>query len=438
MEDRFAYVQAWHTKFTEGGWWHSFELPDGRIIEGVATLESLRNRIAQFPIPARLAGKRVLDIGTWDGWFAFEMERRGAEVMAIDCWDNPRFHEIHQALGSRVDYRQMDVYELTPERIGRFDIVLFMGVLYHLKHPLLALERVCALTTELAAVDSFVLTEERLPGAGVDRRALLEFYETDEFGGQTSNWCGPTVPCLMAFCRTAGFARVELQNVLEYGACIACYRKWEPPPPDAPDGPDVKDVFHAVNYGINFQTSYDEYVACLFRWPGAQLKRENVKPEVAGYGVTPISVSPRGSDVWQANFKLPPGLAPGWHEAGLRIGASGPSRTHRIAVDIPFEISNLAIRGVNDALTAGPNQVDLRRGRWLSLWVEGLPENADRNNLRIFAGEHRLPVTYLEVPGNQVRQMNVELPDGVQPGSYQVLVVIGGHRSAPAPVKISA
>ena len=110
-------------------------------------LDGQKHRIAQFPIPEDLRGKRVLDIGAWDGWFSFEMERRGAEVLAIDNWDNPRFHEVRRLLNSRVEYRQMDVYDLTPARIGRFDIVLFFGVLYHLKHPLLALERVCALTT---------------------------------------------------------------------------------------------------------------------------------------------------------------------------------------------------------------------------------------------------------------------------------------------------
>ena len=160
----FNYVQDWKNLREETGWWHSFELPDGTEIRGVCALDGLKNRIAQFPIPSDLRGKRVLDIGAWDGWYSFEMERRGAEVMAIDCWDNPRFREMHEILGSRVDYRQYDIYELTPDLMGRFDIVLFLGVLYHLKHPLLALERVCALTTDLAAVDSFILREEHRPG----------------------------------------------------------------------------------------------------------------------------------------------------------------------------------------------------------------------------------------------------------------------------------
>ena len=72
----------------------------------------------------------------------------------------------------------------------------------------------------MAIVESFVLNE---PG---DRK-LLEFFEYDEFGGQFDNWFGPTVDCLAAFCRTAGFARVELSNVQDYGAAVTCYRKWD-------------------------------------------------------------------------------------------------------------------------------------------------------------------------------------------------------------------
>ena len=64
------------------GWYHSIELPDGHVIEGHQSLDQLRRRLAKFPIPADLSGKRVLDIGAWDGWFSFEMERRGAQVLA--------------------------------------------------------------------------------------------------------------------------------------------------------------------------------------------------------------------------------------------------------------------------------------------------------------------------------------------------------------------
>ena len=74
--------------------------------------------------------------------------------MAVDCWDNPRFREMHEILDSRIDYRQLDMYELTPERIGKFDIVLFMGVLYHLKDPVTALQRVASVCNDLLMLET--------------------------------------------------------------------------------------------------------------------------------------------------------------------------------------------------------------------------------------------------------------------------------------------
>ena len=59
-------------ELADKGWYHSFELPDGTRIEGYNQIDTLRKRYARFPIPADLTGKRVLDIGAWDGWFSFE------------------------------------------------------------------------------------------------------------------------------------------------------------------------------------------------------------------------------------------------------------------------------------------------------------------------------------------------------------------------------
>jgi tRNA (mo5U34)-methyltransferase len=178
------------------------------VITGFQSIEHLRARIAQFPIPADLRGKRVLDIGAWDGWFSFEMERRGAEVMAVDATPHERFRVARELLGSKVEYRVDDVYRLSPEKIGRFDIVLFLGVLYHLKHPVLALERVCELSTEMVCVQSFVTDD----GSDLSARPVMEFYETTELRGQFDNWVGPNVACLLrqrAFGKRAGSARAR-------------------------------------------------------------------------------------------------------------------------------------------------------------------------------------------------------------------------------------
>src|ERR1700674_4896272 len=99
--DPFRYVSLWHQKLASQGWGHSFELPDGTTIEGVCDRPGLKHRIAQFPIPEDLRGKRVLDIGAWDGWFSFEMERRGAEVVAVDRTEQTRFWKPSACWGPR-------------------------------------------------------------------------------------------------------------------------------------------------------------------------------------------------------------------------------------------------------------------------------------------------------------------------------------------------
>jgi tRNA (mo5U34)-methyltransferase len=406
-----SYIRDWRGEFYDKGWWHSFELPDGSRIDGVSDLEAQKRRIAQFPIPADLRGKRVLDIGAWDGWFSFEMERRGAEVVAIDRWENPRFYEIRSMLGSKVDYREMDVYELHPDTIGTFDIVLFMGVLYHVKHPILALERVCSVTRDMAIVESFVLQE-------FGDRKLLEFFEYDECGGQFDNWFGPTPSCLTALCRTAGFARVELNNVQDYGAAVTCYRKWDPVQSAA--GCKLIAAIHSDNHGINFRSSRDEYVTCnLDREPPPQ-------PSVSGFGVHPIFSGRTHLGYWQVNFVLPPGLRPGWHPVRL-----GDSNALEIALDVPLEVESLEIDAAADSVSWDKGCVSLGRG-FLSLWVKGLPRNADVHNVKARVAGERQPVTFVGPEG----QVNLRLA-GVQTGKNEVQLTCGGVASPPFTVEVT-
>ena len=435
--DPFDIIRAWDGLRSKRGWWHSFELPDGTSIEGVCPLVDLQDRIAQFPIPGDLRGKRVLDIGTWDGWFAFEMERRGAEVMAIDCWDNPLFREMHARLGSRVDYRQIDMYKLTPERVGRFDIVLFMGVLYHLKHPLLALERICALTTDMAAVDSFILQEEHRVDQIAGSRAVMEFYETNEMGSQTDNWVGPNLPCLMALCRTAGFARVELQKVIRHSACIACYRRWHSPRAGATAGPELVDALHNGNNGINFDSSEDEYLSAWFDTDARTLTLDDVRPQVGEYGLRPLHLAKTSDRRWQINFKLPPGLTPGWHDVIVRLGDSAASNAKPVAVDLPLQIHPIELTGLCDGTTWVKNELDRSKGRSISVWVSGLAENADRGNIRVYLAGRRLPISYVETrTDDQPRQLNADVPEDVEAGPTQIGVAVGDARTQAAEIVI--
>ena len=172
-------------KLQKLGWYHSIELPDGKVIPGLLTLEQLKTRIARYPIPQDLRGKRVLDIGAWDGWFSFEMERRGATVVAVDSARQETLSQAKKLLNSKVEYVVEDVCYLTPREIGYFDIVLFFGVLYHLKHPLLALERCASCATDI--VVHRIVGHRRTSHA---RRASHRWSSTKapSLAGQFDNW----------------------------------------------------------------------------------------------------------------------------------------------------------------------------------------------------------------------------------------------------------
>src|SRR6201996_1005017 len=176
--------------------YHSLELNDGTVIPGLIPAPLLRARLDRYPLPEDLRGKRVLDIGAASGWNSFECERRGADVVAIDCVEYEELQVVRRLRQSKIEYAVIDIEELTPERFGLFDYVLFFGVLYHLRHPLLGLENVCSVTRGVALVESFVIDTE--PSRD---RCFLEFYETDELGGQIDNWYGPTTQGILAMAR---------------------------------------------------------------------------------------------------------------------------------------------------------------------------------------------------------------------------------------------
>jgi tRNA (mo5U34)-methyltransferase len=128
-------------------WWHTIEVAPGVVTPG---WWDLRATAELLPWPASLAGLRCLDIGTMDGFWAFELERRGAaEVVAIDLADHSRgdmprrcFRTAAELLGSRVEYRELDVHDLDPASVGEFDLVVMGYVLQMVRDPLRALEAV--------------------------------------------------------------------------------------------------------------------------------------------------------------------------------------------------------------------------------------------------------------------------------------------------------
>jgi SAM-dependent methyltransferase len=305
--------------------YHSLELPDGSILQGIIPVENLRARLDAYPLPRDLTGLRVLDIGAASGWNSFECERRGAEVVAIDYVEYDEFTTVKRLWGSRIEYAIIEIEELTPERFGFFDYVLFFGVFYHLRHPLWAMENVCSVTRGTAFIESFVIDDEPDP-----KRCHLEFYETDELGGQIDNWCGPTISCLMAMSRSAGFPRVDFLYANSRRGGLIAHRGWErflPAPGAKP--PFLCSAVNNRHNDIVFQPRKDEYLVLAFLHDGA-LTKEDVQVEIGEYGVPAIFLVRHDAGYWQVNCKTPPGLAPGDHDVRVGIRNAGFSDPVRI------------------------------------------------------------------------------------------------------------
>ncbi len=217
-------------------WWHSIDLGDGVVTPGHKPTSTLEQELTALQLPD-LRGKTVLDIGAWDGYFSFAAERLGASrVVAMDYytwatdpaaivwsgskaptrpapsepWDpvnlpgKAGFDLAREILGSNVESVFQDLLTLDTSVLGEFDVVLFLGVLYHTRFPGEMLERVASLTREV-----MVLETESFTLAGYNDLALGEFFETNELDDNDSNWWRFTEPALAGMCRSSGFASVS-------------------------------------------------------------------------------------------------------------------------------------------------------------------------------------------------------------------------------------
>lgn len=418
------------------GRYHTIELGDGQTLPGLQTVDQLRWRIARHPIPENLTGKRALDIGAWDGWFTFELERRGARVTAVDVTRLETFVEAKRLLNSRADYLVSDVCRLDPAKLGTFDVVLFFGVLYHLKHPLLALERVCELTSDIACVESLVTDDP--PSSTVP---LMEFYEGTELAGQFDNWTCPNTACLLAFCRTAGFARVELNAVRENRAHVTCYRKWPEIPRTAP-APQLVLIENVWSRDHDFSAHRDDYLTVWFHTSEPALDCDNVYIDIGPYGTRPVIVQHAAGTMWQANAKLPPGLSSGWHDARIAVRETQWSAPARIPIDLANRASNitptLTITRIIDGKTYEPDRV--RTGvpeSSVSAWIGGIADDAPITEISLRLDGADLPATYVStLDENGLRQVNAMIPTGTKPGEHTLSARSRDQESPAAPVTL--
>lgn len=206
-------------------WFHNLHLPDG-------TQTAPNHPLGDFPLfkwreiaphlPERMDGWTALDIGCNAGFYSFELARRGASVLAIDSeshylrqgeWAARRF-----GLQAAVSFRRMQVYDIA-SLADPFDLVLFMGVFYHLRYPLLALDIIARKVARLLVFQTLTMPGEevfnpQLEGILEDRWMLAQpgwpsmaFIE-DSYAGDPTNWWAPNHACVEAMLRSSGLQPV--------------------------------------------------------------------------------------------------------------------------------------------------------------------------------------------------------------------------------------
>jgi len=202
-------------------WFHSIELGDGIVTKGRKSLRHIRHQ-ADTIFKYGVTNKSVLDIGAWDGAFSFEAENRGAKrVLATDhfCWvgsgwgRKQTFDFAHTARKSKIESKVIDLPDITPATVGEFDVVLFLGVFYHLLHPLLLLEKLAPVAREMLILD----TETALDN---EKRPAMVFFPGNELNKDPTNWWAPNIMCMEAMLKHVGFKRIEVSPTWPYDGNI--------------------------------------------------------------------------------------------------------------------------------------------------------------------------------------------------------------------------
>ena len=202
-------------------WFHNLHLPDGRQTapdHPLGDFPAFKWRQLEASIPADLSGWRALDVGCNAGFYTFELARRGAHVTGLELDEHylaqARWAARQYRLADAVEFRQGTVYDLARTN-EKWDLVLFMGVLYHLRYPLLALDLVAEKVGGLLALQTLTLPEQSaaddLADLPIDERErLLEpgrplaAFVEHRLAGDPTNWWVPTPSAVEAMARSCG------------------------------------------------------------------------------------------------------------------------------------------------------------------------------------------------------------------------------------------
>jgi SAM-dependent methyltransferase len=257
--------------FFAGAYWHQkWQLFRDVYTPGANPIQAMCD---DFHLPQDLSGKRVLDIGAWNGCLSFECERRNArEIVALSPEDPDitGFNKLHGILQSeKVRYVRGTVYDLNPRKLGYFDIVLFCGVLYHLRYPLLGIDnirRVCQgdVYIETVISDSQLLLlhhgrlakmEMKKVSRNLVKASLWQFYRKDEMDADPSNWFGPNSMAVIQAFESAGF---RTQRVASTGGRASFHGKLKDGPPEFLAGSAEGHFYNAVASPLFGADAYED------------------------------------------------------------------------------------------------------------------------------------------------------------------------------------
>jgi len=194
-------------------WYHRIDLGDGICTAGPSGI----NRFDRYGFTDELRGKAVLDIGAWDGLESFKSEQFGARrVVATDVWRDAPFLNRYwstirngdegfrcakEILRSQVEQLNIDVFELSEKTVGKFDIVFFLGVLYHVQHPLKALQIISGICNEMLVIETAVLAPGGIWPDECEKVPIMQL--RGEAG-----WF-PNRLCVREMLKLAGFRRID-------------------------------------------------------------------------------------------------------------------------------------------------------------------------------------------------------------------------------------
>lgn len=195
----------------------------------------------QACLPDDLTGKMVLDVGCNAGFYSLEMKRRGAaRVLGVDSQRDliRQAQFVRAVLGVDIEYQRLSVYDLDPIRMGQFDVTLALGLIYHCKHPVLALEKLFAITRELLVIETAVYPPEKVPesfeydeaGSRPTLHPLAYIENTTDAKEAIYNWFVPGVNALTALLKNVGFDRLEVFPGVQTDRVVVACHKREPYP----------------------------------------------------------------------------------------------------------------------------------------------------------------------------------------------------------------